>query len=390
MSTFTLSRFNDGLRHTPILPSPRELRNVVQDLRSGRIFTGTRFGRKQQWKLEQSQRYINTLLEQRFQVDAISISRITINGRTVDRAINGNNRLRSILKFVNNEFGIHHEVNGRTHIFYYDRVPETVLEKPSQRNIAHVLPSEYKNAFDNFSILFNSREGLTEAEEIEWYKELNTNMVSHTDGHLLISELCIPSEVNDLFLETFPSMKSRIGVEPSDSDVDSLGTFLEELSGVTPNPLDETDKKEEIVLGLAIIFNLILNGHTYEKGFKGEVNRNILERNCELIRDVFRRSSISEEMLEEFDSRVSRKQFQQRFWQPRYLLGPIAWSIATQQPGASEVWVQFLSQCRSGTIERVYLKPIIEDEYAGHADYKVKTYAAIWEKLTTNMASNRV
>jgi hypothetical protein len=392
MTTATvLSLFNDGSRRTPTLPSPKELRNVVQDLLSGRIFTGTRFGRKQQWKIEQSQRYIKTLLEQRFQVDAISISRVTTNGTTIDRAINGNNRLRSILKFVNNEFGVQHMMEGRQHTFYYNRIPDWELEKPSRRNIVHVLPEAYRNAFNNFSILFNIREGLSEAEEIEWYEELNTNMVSHTEGHLLISRICDPTkEVNDLFLETFPIVKIRIGLATVEDDANSFGSFLEELTGVTPNPLDETDKKEDVVMGLAIIFNLLMNGHTYEGTFKGEINREILHQNCARVRHIFEEANITEDLLEEFDSRVPRKQYLQRFWQPRYLLGPIAWSIATGQPGAIDIWIRFLSQCRSGTIDRVYLKPILDDEYAGHAEYKVKTYVTIWEKLTQSMASNTI
>jgi hypothetical protein len=389
MSTTTLpiilSRFNDGLRRAPALPSPKELRNVVQDLQSGRIFTGTRFGRKQQWKPEQSQRYIIALLEQRFQVDAISISRITTNGRTIDRAINGNNRLRSILKFVNNEFGIPHEHEGRIHTFYYSRIPESELEKPSRRKLVHLLPEQYKNAFDNFSILFNIRESLTEQQEIEWYEELNTNMVSHTDGHLLISRICDSSlEVNDLFLETFPVMKSRIGLEITEDDANSFGNFLEELTGVrSPDPLNEDDKKEDVSLGLANTFGLLLNGHTYDGKFKGEVNRDILRGNIDTVKHVFQQANISEDLLEEFDTGVHRKQHQLRFWQPRYLLGPIAWSIATRQPGAVEVWIQFLNQARAGTIDRVYLDPIAK--LSGHADDKEKTYNTIWELVNEEL-----
>lgn len=378
----TLTSFNDGSRQSPSTPAPREIRTVIQDLLSGRIFTKTRFGRKQQWNRYQEKLYITTLLLQSFQIDPISISRqYDQDGIPSDRAINGNNRLRTILKFYRNDFGIEAEENGRVYTFYYNEVPQSELDRPSRRNVVRTLPINNRNAFLNFSILFNVRERLTEKEEIDWYHQLNTAMVPHTRGHLLVSKLCLPTEVSTLCLNTFPVLKLHVEEPITEMDANSLGNVLSNISGTEPNTRHELDKDENMMLSLAIIFNLLLNGHTYDEKFHGEVVPERLMRSCALVQEIFTRATISDSFREEWQSPVPRKTYMQRFWQPRYLLGPIAWSIATEQPNAVNVWVDFLSSCQAGTIDRVYLQPIALR--SGHSDDKTKTYKSIWELIIT-------
>ncbi len=372
-------RFGAGARAIPAVPTPVEIRTVIADMRSGRINTDTRFGRKQQWKTEQSQKYTEVLLERKFQVDAIAISRRMEGGVMRDRAINGNNRLRSILKFVSNLFGIQ---IGEL-IYYYNQIPEEVAAKPSMRNRAHVLPADIRANFDNSSVLFNIRHGLTEREEIDWYHQLNQNIVPHSEGHLLVSSLCEENEVNDAFLDTFPVMKPRIQVEIRPEDVNSLGAVLERAVGVAPNPMHEDDKKEDTAQALAHIFGLLATGCPYDGEFQHGFDPDTLRENINTMADIFLRAVIPDEMKNEFRTPVPRKAHLPQVWQARYLLGPMAWSIYHEGPGVAETWIRFLETCEPGKIKRVSLDPLAER--SGRADKKVVTHREAWEFMRANL-----
>lgn len=372
-------RFGGGERAVPAVPTPVEIRTVVADMGSGRINTDTRFGRKQQWKTEQSQKYVEVLLERKFQVDAIAISRRREGSAMRDRAINGNNRLRSILKFVRNLFGI--QIGDL--IYYYSQIPEDVAAKPSMRNRAHVLPADIRALFDSSTILFNIRQGLTEREEIDWYHQLNQNIVPHTEGHLLVSSLCEENELNNAFLDTFPAMKPRIQVEIRPEDANSLGAILERAVGVAPNPMHEDDKKEDAAQALAHIFGILGTGGPYDGGFRDGFNSETLRDNINTMAEIFQSAVISDEMKNEFRTPVMRKTHLPQVWQARYLLGPMAWSIYNEGRNVIDTWVHFLETCEPGKIKRVSLDPLAEK--SGRADKKEVTHREAWELMRASL-----
>lgn len=363
----------------PAIPVPREIRTVNEDLLTGRINTRLRFGRKQQWTDEQSMEYLKVLLQRRFQVDPVAISRKqNPDGTIEDRAINGNNRLRTIRKYMNNElFILLDSDDGVHHCVFYDRVPDGL---PNHiRNKAQVLPLVLRNRFNSTQILFNIREGLTEEQEREWYHLLNTNIKPHTDGHLLISELCDDTNdvVNEL-LRSFSQLKTRVEAEPEDTDDDCIGMYLENISRIELNPNDAEDKKDYIVLSVTSIFNQLWTGNSYKKGFCGDsFNVEDLRRNTRALREIFENVVLSEDLLAEFAGAVAQKPGLKRFWDPRYLLGPIAWSIVNRpRQEVLDTWIPFLSDYRSGRIDQTYFEPI-RNTPAHYGDIP-KNYEAAW------------
>jgi len=367
--------FNDGTRQAPAVPMPVAIRTVTQDMETGRIDTSLRFGRKNQWKTEQRQRYILRLLEGKFHPDPIAISRKLVGGRRVDRAINGNNRLRCVRDFKLNRFGVPvKDDQGRTHLVYFSEIPV-------EGTLSNVLPPAYRDAFDDYPLLFNVREGLTEQEEISWYQELNTNMVAHTSGHILVARLCADAEnpVVSKLLATFPTIRTRIGDLNRPEDADSLGAYLINKSGAVFNIMDERDKRENILLSHATLFNLLANGNTFDEKFRGEEPTNAdLERVCHQIRTIFEEATLSEELIEEWQTPVKSKPYLPTFWHTPYLLGPMAWSLATRQAGAVGFWVHFLSHCTAGTIGLAYMNAIREKKYD---DLNVRKYQEAYEDM---------
>ena len=377
----SINDLNHGDRPHPSAPVERELRAVITDLRDGVIDTNLRYGRKQQWKSGQQQRYIIALLEGKVRTDPVAISRrpgIVVGS---DRAVNGNNRFRTKRAFVDNGFGVEMRSSDpddhRLHTYYYDTIPAFETGNPRRRNLVHVLPTSVRLKFDRYPILFTIREGLSEREEIAWYEELNTNTVVHSEGHLLKARICNSEDpfVNP-FLATFPVIKSSINEPIVDADVESLGSFLTEIAGYQPELMDERDKKEHALLSLAIIYNLLVNGMPYDGKFHGEFSNDNLVRNVQKMRDILTRALCSEEFKTEWASPVNRKPFQTRFWSARYLLGAMAWSIATNQPGVADIWVNFLGLCRAGTVDARCLVPLAQK--SGRSDDKAITYADYW------------
>ncbi len=384
-STISITDFNDGSRPHPAAPVERELRSVIQDLRDSIIDTNLRYGRKNQWKPDQQKRYIIALLTGKLRTDPVAISRRSGVTKGSDRAVNGNNRFRTKLAFVSNKFGVESlsadPKDLRMHTYYYSEIPSSEMEKPRRRNLVHVLPDAIRMKFDRYPVLFTIREGLSEKDEIQWYKELNTSTVVHTEGHLLKAMICDETDpfVNP-FLSTFPVIKPIIGEAITDEDDDSLGTFLQELVGCSPELSDERDVKEQSLISLAVIYNLLVNGHGYDDRFRGEFSADNLKRNSQTMREIFERVSCSIDFKTEWVSPVNKKPFQMRIWSARYILGPMAWSIATNQPGAVDIWVAFLNQARSGSVDAKWLTPLAQ--MSGKSDEKADTYKTIWKFIT--------
>jgi hypothetical protein len=381
--------FNDGTRPAPAVPMPIAIRTVIQDMESGRIDTSLRFGRKNQWKTEQRQRYILRLLEGRFHPDPVAISRKIIGGRRVDRAINGNNRFRCVRDFRANRFGVPvKDDGGRTHTIYYSEIPAEELERSGRSAFVHVLPPVHRDAFDDYPLLFNVREGLTEQDEISWYQELNTNMVAHSPGHILVARLCAETEnsIISRMLATFPVIKTRIGEPAGPNDEESLGAYLIERSGAVFNIMDERDKRENLLLSHTILFNLLANGNTFDEKFRGqEPDEETLERTCTAMRRILDTAVLSDDLIDEWRGAARMKPYQPLFWYPPYLLGPMAWSLATQQPGASDKWIRFLSRCVGGTIDAAYMNEMREKKYD---DLKVGKYSEAYEAMAAWLEVN--
>jgi hypothetical protein len=381
-----MASFNSGTRAHPTAPVPREVRQVIADLLSGRLDTNTRYGRKHQWKVDQAKRYIYNMLTGKMQMDPISIGRHSVNGQTREPAVNGNNRLRSILQFVRNEFGVDSTgPDGRMITYYYNEVPAAEMNKPSRRSRCRVLTDEVRNTFDNFPILFNVRENLSESEEIAWYVELNTNMKAHSSGHLLVAAICDPaSSFANGFLATFPAMKTRVNERFVDADTDSLGAFLSEITDIEATPMNDDDKRENVLLSHAYIFNLLVNGMPFDDKFKGDFSEENLQRNVSDMKRIFSTAIISPEVKAEWARPIESRPYQQRFFSPSYLLGPIAWSLATNQPHAVDTWTRFLSQCVPNTIHEVYEERIANLKYD---DTNKNKYKTAWERVTAHMSA---
>ena len=378
-----MASFNSN-RDQPAAPVPRQLRHVVADILSGRINTKTRYGRKQQWKIEQSMVYIKALLDAHHHVDPISLSDRGGGGTTVERAVNGNNRLRSIVAFVNNAWGVDAiGTDGRVYTWYYSAIPQAELDKPSRRARCRVLTADVKGKFDNFPLLLNVRFGLTEAEEIAWYIALNRNVKAHTAGHLLVATICDPaSPFAHHMLETFPAMKVRVDEAPADTDADSLGVAISDSTGVEFDPMHHDDIKESTLLGQAVVFNLLVNGKPYDDAFKGALLEATLTERAAAMKMVFADATLSDSLKIEMASPVHTKPYMKTLCLPGYLLGPMAWSLAMEKPLAVEVWTRFLSSAVAGTIDEVYGREIAALKYD---DQNVRKYSMAWERVVAHV-----
>jgi hypothetical protein len=368
--------FNNGTRPQPLAPEMRRMEQVIRDLDTGRLDTNTRYGRKQMWKLGESQRYLQVLLEGRTLTDPISIGRHVHGGRTREPAVNGNNRLRSIRKFVRNEIGVKAKEDGRVYTYYYSEIPDGVRGRNCR-----VLSPEVQNAFHDYPIPFNVRPNLTEQEEIAWYRELNTSLHAHTSGHLLVADICEVGDFATALLRHFPAVKERISEPESPDDDRSLGTFLIELSGCEPDFLHDEDKKENILLAHAGLLNLLANGSAYNGGWTGAYNEQTLGENIASMQRIFETPRFQDGMREEWTGPVNRQPYMQKFYHLNYLLGPIAWSLGTKKPDAVDTWIRFLESARPGTIQDVYLGEIAAEN--GVKD--VKKFQFAWERVLSAM-----
>jgi hypothetical protein len=364
----------------PSVPQPREIRQAIQDMQSGRIDTTMRYGRKQVWNNEESSAYIKTILKGDG-TDPISVNRARRpDGSTVEHNVNGNNRCRSILKFKNNEIGVvDADEEGRECTYYYDSIPAALLASPRSRDKCKVLDLHARNKFLEYPLLFSIRENLTEAEQIEWYKALNRSLKPHTAGHMLVATICDPdNEFANDFLATFPSMKSRVNEELTDADRGSLGCFLSEITGVEVDPMNTLDTRENVLLKHAVIFNIIMNGKPFYHEFMGVRSPTTLFENANTIKRIFINASISDELKEEMAGPTKTKSYLPRLYDPVYLLGPMAYSLATNQPYAEEIWTRFLHNYQAGMIDRVYVKEVAKRK---HGDETPAKYKYAWTLL---------
>lgn len=378
-----MASFNRN-RPQPSVPQPREIRQVCRDVESGRIDTTMRYGRKQVWNNKESSLYIMTLLEGK-QTDPISVSRHTReDGSTVEHNVNGNNRCRSIMKFKNNEIGVMaRDAEHNECTYYYDTIPVALTTSPKKREKFKVLDPYSKNKFLEYPLLFNIREELSEAEEIEWYRALNRSLKPHTAGHMLVATICDPDDdfASD-FLSTFPSMKSRVNEPLTDADLDSLGYFLSETTGVEVDPMNNVDTRENVLLKHAVIFNILMNGKPFYHEFKGTRSPSNLYESVESVKRIFRNASISNELKGEMATPTKSKAYLPRLYDPVYLLGPMAFSLATKQPDAEAIWIRFLRNYQVGMIDRVYVTEVAKLK---HGDEAAKKYKMAWTLLKEYM-----
>jgi hypothetical protein len=379
-----MSEFSTNVTRVPALPVARTVRTVVADLNSGRLHTNTRYGRRHQWKPEESEEFMKTLLKGDTLIDPISIGRHIINGRTTEPAVNGNNRLRSLRKFVNNQLGVRAAgPDGRIYTYYYSEVPP-MEARVSGRVRPRVLSPEQRNAFDDYPILFNCRPDLTETQEIAWYRELNTSLHAHSTGHLLVADICDPPTqamryFADALIANFPAVKERISEPATPEDVNSLGGFLADVSHCEPNFMNDDDKRENVLLSHAVITNLLVNGMPYNWGeWRGVFSGEALAENARAMRTIFSAAAISDELRAEWNEPVKNKPYLATFYFPSYLLGPIAWSLGTRKPNAVATWVRFLSAARPGTIMDVYGHGVRDLKYD---DGNPKKYQYAWERV---------
>jgi hypothetical protein len=352
-------------------------------MESGRLHTKTRYGRRHQWKPEESEAFIKTLLKGDTLIDPISIGRHSVAGRIVEPAINGNNRLRSLYKFVKNGFGVRADSgDGRICTYFYSQIPAMEVRAVS-RTRPRVLSPEQRNAFDEYPIMFNCRPDLTESQEIAWYRALNTSLHAHSSGHLLVADVCdppVPADrpFADALIAHFPDVKNRISEEGSPEDANSLGALLAEVSSCEANFLNDEDKRETVLLSHAVITNLLVNGVPFGDGWKGAFNADGLVENVAAMRRIFSSAVISEDLRTEWAIPVKNKPCLQNFYLPSYLLGPMAWSLATHKPDAESIWTHFLSTARPGTIAEVYGERLADLKYD---DANANKYKFAWERV---------
>jgi len=227
------------------------------------------------------------------------------------------------------------------------------------------------------------RFGLTEAEEIAWYVALNRNVRAHTAGHLLVASICDPaSPFAHHMLETFPAMKNRVAEAPADVDVDSLGVAISDATGVEFDPMHHDDIKESILLAQAVVFNLLVNGKPYDDGFKGPLLPEKLAAAVNGMKAVFAEAALSDSLKLEMGSPVHTKPYMKTLCLPGYLLGPMAWSLATEKPLAVEVWTRFLSICMAGTIDVVYNREVTALKYD---DQNIRKYSIAWDRVVAHV-----
>jgi hypothetical protein len=382
--------FSTDPANVPELPRPRAIRVVIRDMESGRLHTKTRFGRRHQWKPEESEAFVKTILKGDTLIDPISIGRHVNGGQIEEPAINGNNRLRSLLKFVKNGFGVRAaDVDGRIYTYFYSEIPhmETrVLARVRPR----VLTAAQRNAFDEYPLMFNCRPNLTEEQEIAWYRDLNTSLHAHSSGHIIVADICDPSPQDgrrafaDALIAHFPAVKDRIEEDPKPEDVASLGAFLDEKSGCPANFMDDADKRENVLLSHAVILNLLVNGTPYSDGWKGVFSAEHLAENVRVMRRIFENATIADDLRAEWAVQVKNKPCLQNFYLPSYLLGPIAYSIATHAPDAEAIWIGFLSLAHERTIAEVYGNYLAQVKLGG--DGHVNKYKTAWERVCRYMA----
>ena len=347
MSTATFNAFLATAVSTVAQYENMTIRHMVSDYNEGRITLRLPFQRKPQWKLHMKQEWIKALLR-RVLPDPLSISRRD----GVYRCINGGNRLRAIMGFVRNEFPITFEGDS----YWYSEVPQLYrVGRAATRN--HVLLPEHRSRLLDFSIHLNIRDGLTNAQESQWYGDMNKNAVPHTPGQTLVSNLCrdTTNPFGNALLRHFPQVKERIEADYELQDEESLGYYLADILGHDVDVMTEDDKAEDTTVALAIMLNLLATGTAYKEEWKGIFDPVTLDQNIRMVRDIFRGIEFTGPVKEEFAKPSSnKKKFLKNIWAPSYLLGGICYSVAKGKENVVQKWRHFLQNLRVGLIQETY------------------------------------
>jgi len=348
------------------------IRHLIRDMTDRSIRFNLPFQRKQVWKLSQEQQWIMALIRNTLP-DPISVSLRD----SVQRGINGGNRCRSILKFTQNKFPIVAEYEGRNYSVWFSVVPEA----KARSKLHMVMSQQARDRFLGVKIHLNQREGLTDVQEHEWYLSMNKNSVKHTEGQLLLVDMC---EANSgVFVQSLlvshPVFKARIQVESSPEDEASIGTFLSEKFDVTIDPMNDEDSNEDCLLAVARCHNMLANGHVYRNGFKGEFDAVALAENEAMLRDILNSWTPSDEMkIELAMPSATKKKHLPNAYAPSYLLGVICWSIANRKPAVVDTWKAFLARVVPGMIEATYGKANSE---AHQPDTNEVKYSTSWDAV---------
>lgn len=359
------------------------IRAIMDDFRAGRLRFDLRFQRKGVWKHVQKEAWIAALLRN-VMPDPIAVSK-----RGGDRrGINGGNRIRAIAAFMNNDFSIQVVVQNRKYSMWWDRVPDSVAPRNARYNF--VMPAGFRESFLDKDLFTNLREGLTDRQEKDWYRDMNKNMVAHSKGHLLIVQLCDEESVFAAsLLRSFPILKARVGEPAEPEDEHSLYEFIANTFGLgdeqelTPN--DDGDTNEDVPLALAHIFNMLATGSPYKDEFKGDFHPARLADNEAKMRDILDAFHPSPEMKVEMSApSSSKKKRLPNAYAPAYLLGPIAWSIGTDKPDVVNTWRRFLANISPGVIRDTYAESNNEDH---KDDANSSKYSFAWEAVQARVAA---
>jgi hypothetical protein len=375
MADTTLAELLDSASNAISTTETVSVRQFIEDYRARRFNFALPFQRKPQWKQSEKSAWIRAILKG-ILTDPLSISR---RGRE-KRGINGGNRARATVDYKANRFPMDLTAGGQTYHYWFDEVPPEFREGRQSR-FHHTLSETAQERFLDANLSFNVRTNLTDAEEVEWYVNMNKNQKAHTKGQLLVSQLC--QDVDNPFvvgtLDLFPVLKSRIQMRIAPNDEYSLGSYLSDVFNVDPNPMDERDEREDFAMALANFTNLLANGSPYNAAFSGVCDMNVLQRNVATLREVFDGLEFSDAMNAEFsEPSSSKKQFISRIWSPSYLLGPICWSIGNQKENVVHVWRSFLQRCAPNTIAATYLNAT---DALHLDDTSVRKYKTAWENV---------
>lgn len=351
------------------------VRQFIDDFRTRRFNFNLPFQRKPQWKHSEKSAWVKALLKG-ILVDPLSISK---RGRE-RRGINGGNRARATVDYSLNHFSMDIEGEGHIHHYWFSEIPPEFREG-RQARFHHVLSETARDRFLDTRLTLNVRTNLTDQEEVEWYENMNKNQKAHTKGQLLVSQLC--RDINEPFvvatLDLFPELKTRIQMRLTPDDEHTFSTILTNLFDVDLNPMDERDEREDIAMTCANLTNLLANGTPYNAGYNGTCDHSVVARNVATLLQIFVGLTFSDAMLAEFREGSSvKKQFLPRIWSSAYLLGPICWSIGTQQENVVHVWRSFLERCVPNTIAATYLNET-NDLHLG--DEAVRKYKIAWENV---------
>ena len=370
----------------PVLPGrvkSESIRSIMLNYQARRLRFNLNFQRKGVWKIAQKQAWISALFRN-VMPDPIAVSK-----RGADnRGINGGNRIRAIYSFMNNEFSIQIEIQGRKYYIWWDSVPAFVAPRNARFNLA--MPEEFRESFLDKDLYMHVREGLTDQQEKDWYRDMNKNTVQHSKGHLLVVHLC--DEANAFaaaLLRSFPILKARVGEPVAPEDEHSLYEFIAGTFGLGDEqelkPNDDADTNEDVPLALARIFNMLANGSPYKDEFKGEFDGDKIAENEGKMRAIITGFVPSPEMKIEMSApSSSKKKRLPNAYAPGYLLGPIAWSIGTDKPDVVNTWRRFLANISPGVIDATYADSNSEEH---KDDANSSKYSSAWEAVQAYVAA---